>query len=85
MSNGAKEEEPHPREPFGQPTDRRSDVEVGDHKPGYDPSPPPTDASRTAQEREGAVLPPYKPDAAPKTPLAERKRDRQAGQKEEPK
>jgi len=82
----SKDNEPHPREPFGQPTTGQVDRQVSDQKPGHDPSPPPAEsAEKAGQDREPAVLPPFKPDAASRVPLAERIRQQPASQEEESK
>ena len=44
--------------------------QVIDHKSGHDQSPPPS----AAKSQERAEIPPYKPNAAPKSSLAERLR-----------
>jgi len=77
MDGESKGPGPKPPEAFG-----IADLipgQVIDHKPGYDQSPPPA-----AEGQEQAELPPYKPNAAPKTSLAERLRKGVTG-KEEPK
>jgi|GEM_PF-7133136 len=68
MDGESKGPGPKPPEDFGI-ADLVSS-QVIDHKPGHDQSPPPA----AAKSQERAELPPYKPNTAPRSSLAERLR-----------